>query len=512
MDLLAALGGCREDGPEGRGVMAAPSLPTVLVVDDEPFSVASMRMALEDDFHVLEATSADEAWRLLEENWVQVVVSDQRMPGRTGVELLSDVRGRWPETVRIIVTGYTESSDMIEAINAAGIYQFITKPWHPEQFLMAVRNAARLFELSRDHERMSLEMRYLGSTAAQKLQARRAQAQEAGGFDKVLRGVDSPLNPTIALARQFASFEVPVLITGEAGTGKTDIARAMHYGSLRSDRPFYQVNCAGMSDDLLAVELFGAKRGAVPGAVQARAGLLQKADRGTLLLNGVDALSPAMQLQLLHVMTEGSFQPLGGNETLTTSARLLFGAHRDLRGLVAAGQFRSDLFFEMAVTELSVPPLRGRAADLPMLAERLLHEAAEAHGKPVRGLSKPALDFLVAHDWPGNLPELRNEVTRMLILAQDMVLGPELISRHILQAGHSDRCEGAVIGTDLCTLEGTLKDRVELMEMRILGETLTRLKWNKSKAAAELGLSRVGLRAKLDRYGIEPHASVAEEE
>ena len=179
MDLLAALGGCREDGPEGRGVMAAPSLPTVLVVDDEPFSVASMRMALEDDFHVLEATSADEAWRLLEENWVQVVVSDQRMPGRTGVELLSDVRGRWPETVRIIVTGYTESSDMIEAINAAGIYQFITKPWHPEQFLMAVRNAARLFELSRDHERMSLEMRYLGSTAAQKLQAKEREKKLA---------------------------------------------------------------------------------------------------------------------------------------------------------------------------------------------------------------------------------------------------------------------------------------------------------------------------------------------
>ncbi|KAA8609933.1 chemotaxis protein CheY [Salipiger aestuarii] len=491
--------------------MAAPALPTVLVVDDEPFSVASMRMALEDDFQVLEATSADDAWRLMEENWVQVVVSDQRMPGRTGVALLSDVRDRWPETVRIIVTGYTESADMIEAINSAGIYQFITKPWHPEQFLMAVRNAARLFELSRDHERMSLEMRYLGSTAAQKLQARRVQAQQAGGFDKVLRGTASPLNQTIALARQYASFEVPVLITGEAGTGKTDIARAMHYGSLRSDRPFYAINCAGMSDDVVGVELFGAKRGAVAGAVQARAGLLQKADRGTLMLNGIDTLGPAMQLALLNVVTTGGFQPLGGHETLTSAARLLFGAHRDLRAMVAAQQFRGDLFFEMAVTELSVPPLRARVHDLPMLAERLLHEAAETHGKPVRGLSQPALDFLVAHDWPGNLPELRNEVTRMLILAQDMTLGPELISRHILQAGHSDRND-AVMGTDPCTLEGTLKDRVELMEMRILGETLTRLKWNKSRAAAELGLSRVGLRAKLDRYGIEPHASVSEED
>ncbi|WP_289149340.1 sigma-54 dependent transcriptional regulator [uncultured Salipiger sp.] len=495
--------------------MAAPSLPTVLVVDDEPFSVASMRMALEDDFHVLEGTDAEEAWRLMEENWVQVVVSDQRMPGRTGVELLSDVRDRWPETVRIIVTGYTESSDMIDAINKAGIYQFITKPWHPDQFLMAVRNAARLFELSREHERMSLEMRYLGNTAAQKLQARRQQAQEASGFDKVLRGVDSPLNPTISLARQYASFEVPVLISGEAGTGKTDLARAMHFGSLRGDRPFYKLNCAGMSDDVLAAELFGAKRGAVPGAVQAKAGMLQRADRGTLFLNGVDALSPAMQLQLLHLVSEGGFQPIGGHETLTSGARLIFGAHRDLRPLCARGQFRSDLFYEMAVTELAMPPLRARVPDIAMLAERMLHEVAEAHGKPVRGLSRPALEFLESYDWPGNLPELRNEVTRMLILAQDMTLGPELISRHILQAGnHGDLAAGdkPVSGTDLCTLEGTLKDRVELMEMRILGETLTRLKWSKSKAAAELGLSRVGLRAKLDRYGIEPHATVTEED
>lgn len=496
--------------------MSGGTLPTVLVVDDEPFSVASMRMALEDDFNVLEATDAEAAWRLLEENWVQVVVSDQRMPGRTGVELLSDVRDRWPETVRIIVTGYTESSDMIDAINKAGIYQFITKPWHPEQFLMAVRNAARLFELSREHERMSLEMRYLGNTATQKMQARRQQAQEAAGFDKVLRGTGSPLNPTIALARQYASFEVPVLITGEAGTGKGDLARAMHYGSLRADRPFYKLNCAGMSDEVLAAELFGAKRGAVPGAVQARAGLLQKADRGTLFLNGVDALSPAMQLQLLHLVTEGSFQPVGGHETLQSGARLLFGTHRDLRAMIQRGQFRSDLFFEMAVTELAIPALRSRVPDIPLLAERMLHEAAELHGKPVRGIARPALAFLESYDWPGNLPELRNEVTRMLILAQDMTLGPELISRHILQAGkHGERAEGAELpasGTDLCTLEGTLKERVELMEMRILGETLTRLKWNKSKAAAELGLSRVGLRAKLDRYGIEPHASVSEED
>lgn len=489
----------------------AETLPTILVVDDEPHSVAAMRMALEDDFQVLEAQNAAEAWNLMEQNWVQVVISDQRMPGKTGIELLSEIRDRWPDTVRIIVTGYTETSDMIQAINEAGIYQFITKPWHPDQLLMAVRNAARLFELARDHERMTLEMRYLGTAASARTEERRRVLQAGLGFDKVLRGPNSPLNATIAQARHFASFDVPVLITGEPGTGKTDLARAIHYGSLRADRPFYELNCAGLGDEALAAELFGAKRGALPGTTQSRAGLLQKADRGTIFLNGVDALSPQMQMALLRVVTEGAFQPFGAHETLTTNTRIIAGAHRDLRARVSDGRFRTDLYYALQVTELTMPPLRARVDDIILLAERFLHEAATEHGKVARGIAPDAATFLEAYDWPGNLPELRNEIVRMLILAQDVTLGADLISRHILQA-RDPRDGERGSAPDFSQLDGTLKERVEIMEMRILGETLTRLKWNKSRAAVELGLSRVGLRAKLDRYGIEPHASISEED
>ncbi|WP_371225628.1 sigma-54-dependent transcriptional regulator [Roseovarius sp. 2305UL8-3] len=495
--------------------MSKPApLPTILLVDDEEHSLAAMRMALEDEFECLTAPDADAAEALMQENFVQVVFCDQRMPGRTGVEFLTEVRERWPETVRIIITGYTETTDMIAAINEAGIYQFVTKPWHPDQLMMAAKNAAQLFQLTRDHDRLSLEMRVLSNTAETKLEARRKALREGLGFEKVLRAPNSPMNATVETARQYASFDVPVLISGEPGTGKLVLARAMHYSSLRSNQSFFELNCAGMSDELLQIELLGAKRGALPGVPSNKIGLLQKADRGTLFLNGVDSLSPKMQMILLRVASEGAFQPLGGHEVLTTNLRLMTGAHADLNAMVNDGTFRNDLYYALSSVELALPPLRNRTEDIPVLAQHILFDLASAHGKPVQGLSDLAIEFLANYDWPGNLREFENELTRMLIVSQDPVLGPELISRHILQADPCAVAEDARI-SDVLAGEGTLKERVEGIEMRVLRETLTRLKWNKSRAASELGLSRVGLRAKLDRYGIaqpgKAHASNEED-
>ncbi|AUC54518.1 MAG: sigma-54-dependent transcriptional regulator [Sagittula sp.] len=478
------------------------TLPTILLVDDEEHALNAMRMALEDDFDCLCALNADEAEALMEDNFVQVVICDQRMPGRSGVDFLSAVRDRWPETVRIIITGYAETQDMIAAINDAGIYQLITKPWHPDQLIMMAKNAADLFRLNRDHERMSLEMRFLTRSVEHKLAEKRRALREGLGFEKILRSANSPMNPVVAQARQFASFDVSVMIVGEEGTGKAEMARAIHYGSLRSDRAFHEVNVVGVDDRILEIELFGHKRGAVPNLQTNGVGLLQKADRGTLFLNGIESLSPRMQLQLQQVATEGVFRPVGGHETLRSGARLIAGSSRDLRAEVEAGNFRADLFYALAQTTLQVPPLRARLSDLPLLAQEMLFEAASRHGKIVHGLCEDAVDFLKRYHWPGNLRELENEVLRMLIFAQDAVLGPELISRHILQAAPSEA--GREPGVDAVLADtGSLKERVEQIEMRILRETLTRLRWNKSRAASELGLSRVGLRAKIERYGIE---------
>ncbi len=488
------------------------SLPVLLLVDDEAHSLSAMRMALEDEFECLTALNAEDATRLMQENFVHAIFCDHRMPGKTGVEFLGEVREKWPDTVRIIITGYTETSDMISAINDAGIYQLLTKPWHPDQLLIAAKNAAQLFQLTREYDRLSLEMRFLGQSAETKLESRRKALRESLGFEKILRSGNSPLNAVVDQARQYASFDVPVLIHGEAGVGKAEMARAMHYNSLRSDQPFYELNCAGMSDELIMVELLGAKRGVLPGVPSNKVGLLQKADRGTLFLGGIDTLSQKLQMVLLRVATEGCFQPLGGHEVLTTNARLLTGTNIDLHAAVDKGRFRNDLFYALATTELFLPPLRQRLVDLPLLAQHKLFDLGAYHGKPVNGLSDLAIEFLSNYDWPGNLLEFENELARMLIAGQDVILGPELISRHILQADPSLTADARSAEADVLSGEGSLKERVEVIEMRILRETLTRLMWNKSRAAAELGLSRVGLRAKLDRYGIHQPGAVSADE
>lgn len=476
-------------------------LPTILLVDDEEHSLASMRMALEDEFDCLTATNAEDAARLMEEHFVQVIFCDQRMPGRTGVEFLTDVRDRWPDTVRIIITGYTENNDIIAAINDAGIYQFLTKPWHPDHLLMSAKNAADLFRLTREHDQLALEMRFLARKMESKVEDQRKALREGLGFEKVLRAPNSPMNSVIAQARQFASFDVSVMITGEPGTDKASLARAMHYSSLRSDRQFHEVNCRGIDDDLLEIELFGAKRGAVPGRQSLKVGILRKADKGTVFLRGVNDLSPRMQRALARFATTGTFRPVGGTELETSDVRLLASAPTDIAADLEEGRFRSDLFYALSKTTLTTPPLRARKDDLPILAQHFLFEAASKHGKPVHGLSDDAVRFLARYDWPGNLRELENEMVRMLIFSQDSLLGPELISRHILQASPDENGRDNSVDQVLVS-DGTLKERVEQIEMRILRETLTRLKWNKSRAANELGLSRVGLRAKIERYGI----------
>ncbi len=485
----------------------AASLPTVLVVDDEPRSLETLRRTLEDEFEVLAADSAESAWRLLEEEWVQVVLCDQRMPGERGVDFLGRVRERWPDVIRMILSGYTDAGDLVEAINEAGVYQYISKPWHPTELLLKLRNAVELFHLQRQNSLLATELKLRPQTLAEALQQKRETLQRRFDGDLgIVRGPDSPMNAVCDLIRRVAPYDVNVLLQGESGTGKELCARALHYNSLRRDGAFVAENCGALPDELLESELFGHKRGAFTGAVEDRAGLFELADGGTLFLDEVGEISPAFQVKLLRVLQEGEVRPLGSNRRRGVDVRVIAASNRDLEAEVRAGRFREDLYYRLAGFTLTLPPLRERHGDIAVLAHALLENLQAQLGKPVAGISREALACLEAYAWPGNVRELENELRRMLMLSEHDRLEADLLSPRLLRGGEVPKEVSATAPRD----GASLKQRLEALEVRIVRETLIRHRWNKTRAAEELGLSRVGLRGKLERYGLEKIDGMAE--
>lgn len=477
-----------------------PNLPTVLVVDDEVRSQESLRRTLEEEFSVFTASGADEALALLEHEWMHVILCDQRMPGMSGVDFLKQVRERWPDSVRIILSGYTETEDIIAGINAAGIYQYITKPWHPESLLLSVRAAVQLYRLQQENQQVSLELRTTEPVLRRRVEAKRETLKSRNDFLRLVRSRESPVNQVCEMAQRVAPYDISILITGESGTGKELLARAIHYGSSRADRVFVIENCGALSDSLLESELFGHKRGAFTGAFENRIGLFELADGGTIFLDEIGDTTPAFQVKLLRVLQEGEIRPLGSAHSRKVDVRVISATNRNLEEDVRNGRFREDLYYRLTTFALHVPPLRERVQDIRPLADHLLGEAMRALDKPALGFTAEAIDCLCAYHWPGNVRELQNEIVRMLALVDGEYLGAELLTPRVLRAaGQEQEGVGPLAGTGV----GPLKERIEVLEKSVLKETLIRHRWNKSRAAQELGLSRVGLRAKLLRFGLE---------
>lgn len=485
------------------------ALPAILIVDDEPRSLEAISMTLEDEFEVHCAGGAEEALAVLDEEFVEAVFCDQRMPGMTGVELLTKLRDARPELPRIIITGYTDPEDIIRAINEGGVHQFITKPWRPEQLLLAARRAVELYRLQREHERLSLELKLLSPPVHARLAQQREALQRGYSFDAIIRAPGSPMDAVCKAAARAAGFDVPALILGETGVGKELLARAIHHASLRADKPFFAVHSAAIPDELLESELFGHRKGAFTDAHANRVGLLEQADGGTVFLDEIGEISPAFQVKLLRFLQEGEIRPVGGNQTRQVDVRVITATNCDLKAEADAGRFREDLYYRLSVACVEAPPLRERPEDVAPLARHLLARLADRHGIAAQDFTPEALERLAAWRWPGNVRELEAEVVRMLIAADAPRLGAELIAPHILHAepgaAPDPAIEAGLAG------EGPLRERVERLEALVLRETLIRHRWNKSRAAEELGLSRVGLRAKLDRYGLEKTETLATE-
>jgi len=475
-------------------------MPSVLVIDDEIRSLEALQRTLEEDFIVFTASSAEDAKVILEREWIRIVLCDQRMPGTSGVQFLTEVREQWPDAIRIIISGYTDSEDIITGINEAGIYQYLLKPWQPEQLLLTLRGAAELYRLQADNQRMSVDLKVAEPVMRQRVEQKREAVRRNFATDAILRSPDSPMNAVCELLEKVARVDVPVLLTGESGTGKELLARGLHLASSRKGEPFVTENCGALPDQLLESELFGYKRGAFTGAYEDRVGLFKQADGGSMFLDEIGETSAAFQVKLLRVLQEGEVRPIGAPRPIPVDSRVIAATNRDLEVEVREGRFREDLYYRIAAITVTVPPLRERVMDIPLIAQTFADDIFASIGSETQALDGEIQACMSAYRWPGNVRELRNEVLRMVALADGGPLRAADLSPRVLRAGEAEDEQELSL---LAGLDGDLKSRLEALEARIVKESLIRHRWNKTRAAKELGLSRVGLRNKLSRYGLE---------
>jgi two-component system, NtrC family, response regulator HupR/HoxA len=471
----------------------------VLIIDDELRSRESLNRVLSEEFDVLCAANAREAEAILAGDLVQVILCDQRMPGESGVDFLRRARELWPDPVRMIISGFSESEDIIAGVNEAGIYQYITKPWHPEKLLECVRDAVKLYRMQKEPGGAGADAKPSHDTLNRVLADRRREQRRMFEFDRIVHEPGGPMVETLALARRATQYDISVVITGASGAGKELLARAIHFGSGRGDKAFVVENCGALPDELLESELFGCKKGAYTGAYQDRIGLFELADGGSIFLDEIGETSPAFQVKLLRVLQEREIRPLGATRPRKVDVRVIAATNRDLEIEVEEGRFRRDLYYRLNAFPIHLPALAERPRDVPKIATSILKEVNRSFRRKVVGFAPETLARLGAYCWPGNVRELHNEIQRMVAMSEDDApLGAHLLSPRInCDAGAAAPLDG----------EGLLKDHVEALERAIIARTLQEFSGNISKAADRLGLSRVGLRAKIERYELRRDAS-----
>jgi two-component system response regulator HupR/HoxA len=468
---------------------------TVLVIDDEVRSQESLRRVLNEDFEVLCAGSAADAEKLLQGEIVHAILCDQRMPQESGVEFLKRVRELWPDPVRMIISGYSDSQDIIAGLNEAGIYQYITKPWHPEQLLETVKGAVQLYRLQKETETAGVDVKATPGHISNVVSVKRGAARRLYNFERIVHSPASPMHDVIELGKRAAEYDISVLITGESGTGKELLARAIHYDSARANKAFVVQNCGALPDELLESELFGCKKGAFTGAYQDRIGLFEVADGGTIFLDEIGETSAAFQVKLLRVLQEGEIRPLGAQRVRKVDVRVVAATNRDLELEVEAGRFRRDLYYRLAAFPVHMPALRERPMDIPLIAEGILAVAKMSFHRPNLHVSAAVMEEFMKYHWPGNVRELQNEIQRMVVLSD----GDELKRTPLLGRRNG---RAALPRNGVLNGMATLKDKVEDLEKTVIINYLEKFQGNISRVASELGLSRVGLRNKLSRYDL----------
>lgn len=470
----------------------------LLSADDAFHDEANAALGSEPDYRLIKCRTEADAIARLKEVHVQLLIVDADALADDTRNAALHARISHPHVVRVVVGAAVAAERCAGLAHRAAAYLYLLKPVPRQQIRLVAKRSLELGELSRRHRLLSRELKI--SMDDQIFSATEALSVKGGWsqFEKLVY-VSAKMAELCAEARQAARTELPVLIHGETGTGKELLARAIHFNSARLNSPMHVQNCGGLSDETLHSELFGHVRGAFTGAIAGRLGLFRAADGGTVFLDEISEISPHFQVSLLRFLQEREVKPLGSDKIQYADVRIIAASNRPLSQLVERGEFRRDLFYRLKGFELVIPPLRERPEDIPVLTQFFVEKYAGVVGRRVVGVTRDALARLQAYRFPGNVRELETEVRRMVAVAEQ---GGYIAARH-LSAVFDTILPAPEEPSSFATDGAHLKDMVERLEKQVVAATLRRHHWNQSRAADELGLSRVGLANKIKRYGLQ---------
>jgi two-component system NtrC family response regulator len=459
----------------------------VLVVDDDESLRRVTQVQLEQaGYTTTTAASGHEALALIQKAPPDLVITDLKMPGLSGLELLRKIRADYPEVLVVMLTAFGTVESAVEAMKA-GAYDYITKPVHEDELELVVQR-------SLEHGQLVEENRTLRSSLDAKY-----------GFENII-GHSNSLLYVLDLAARAAQTDATVLIHGETGTGKELLAKAVHFNSKRREKPFVTINCGAIPKDLLESELFGHVKGSFTGAVAHRQGKVESADRGTLFLDEIGEMPLELQVKLLRLIQQGEIEKVGAPTASTVDVRIIAATHRNLEAMIEDGAFREDLYYRLSVIPLELPPLRERLDDIPQLVQHFFSKTKNKHEREDLVLPISLLPYFSNYRWPGNIRELENIVERLVVLTP----GKEITVSHLPAFLRREHPPVDMLNIELPTQGISL----EAIEKELILKALEKFKWNQTHAAKYLDISRKALMYRMEKHGIQrpDHAAPEEEE
>lgn len=464
----------------------------VLLVDDESDNLDAFRFNFRKSFSIITAGSGKEALEILEKQEIAVIVTDQRMPEMTGLDLLTKVRDLAPDTIGCILTAYTEVDVLIEAINLGKIYRYIAKPWDSHEMRGILAQTIERYALVKENRKLQEQLTQYTGYLNQELHG-------AFDFGNII-GDSEPLKQVLEKVEQVAGTDSTVMLRGETGTGKELVAHAVHINSQRESGPFVRVNCASLAQGILESELFGHEKGAFTGAMSQRQGRFELANGGTLFLDEVGDIPMDVQIKLLRTLQERELERVGGSETIKVDVRVISATHRNLEKMIEEGAFREDLYYRLNVFPIALPPLRDRPSDITALAEHF--SSKFNRGKPSK-CTPAALQKLADYHWPGNVRELENVIERALILSPDknVIDVPQLDFGPRGQQQPPDKV--AVSSEDTASREQSLVTKLRTTEKQEIISAVDEANGNIAKAARSLGINRSTLYYRMKKHGLD---------